>query len=104
MEIIDLLRQFRIGPFAIFDFVVSYLGIYLLANRLTAIALKVHLKISRKQWLWLVLPISIVFHLIFAQDTPMTMMVTDISGFYLVKIVILFMLFMGLKDTKIVRK
>ncbi len=104
MEFIELVRQLKIGPFAIFDTALAYLGIFLLAPLLSRLALKAHLNISRIQWLWLVLPISILAHLLFGQETPLTNMVTDPSNFYPVKIVILLMLFMGLKDTRITKK
>jgi len=101
MDIFETLRLFKIGPFAIFDFVISYLGIYLLAPALSKLALKIKLHISRTQWLWLVLPLSILIHLLFGQRTPLTQMVINPNNFYLLKILIIFMLFMGLKDTKV---
>lgn len=104
MEFIELVRQLRIGSFAIFDIVVSFLGIFLIAPRLTDLALKAHLHVSKVQWLWLVLPVSIIAHLIFGLRTPLTRMVIDPNNYYLVKIIILFMLFMGLKDTRIIKK
>ncbi len=104
MDFIELVRQFRVGPFAVFDFAVSYLGIFLLAPLLTRLALKKRLQVSRAQWLWLVLPISILVHFIFGQGTPLTKMVIDPNNYYLVKFAILFMLFMGLKDTRIAKK
>ena len=104
MEFIELIRQFKVGPFAIFDIAVSYLGVFLLAPLLTGLALKVHLRVSRVQWLWLVLPVSILVHLIFGQRTPLTQMIIDPNNYYLVKLVILFMLFMGLKDTRFSKK
>jgi len=103
MNIIEVLRQFKIGQFAVFDTVISYVGIYLLAPQLTKLTLKAHLQISRTQWLWLVLPLSIVIHLIFNQKTPLTNMVLNPNGYYLLKFLILFMLFMGLKDTRFIK-
>ena len=104
MDFIELVRQFRVGPFAVFDIAVSYLGIFLLAPRLTRLALKARLHISKAQWLWLVLPISIFVHLIFGLRTPLTKMVIDPNNYYLAKFVILFMLFMGLRSIKTTKK
>ena len=91
MEIISFLRSFRIGPFAIFDFAISYLAVYLIAPYL----FKIGLKLSREQLLWLTLPISILVHIIFGVMTPLTTMFLDPYGGYLVKILILFMLGMA---------
>ena len=104
MEFIELIRQLRIGPFAVFDTAVAYLGVFLLAPLLTRLALKAHLQVSKAQWLWLVLPVSILAHLIFGQSTPLTKMFIDPNDYYLVKFVILVMLLMGLKDTRITKK
>jgi len=100
MDLFEFLRQFRIGPFAVFDFAISYLGIYLLAPRLTKIFAKGKLYISRTDWLWLTLPIAILFHIVFAADTPLTKMVVDLNGFYAIKLLILIMLFMGLRASR----
>jgi len=104
MDFIELVRQFKVGPFAVIDTAAAYLGVFLLAPLLTKLALKAHLHVSKIQWLWLVLPISIFFHLIFRQQTPLTRMVIDPNNYYLVKFVILVMLFMGLKDTRITKQ
>jgi len=93
---ITYLRQFKVGPFAIFDIVASYLGIYLLAPLLSRLLLLIGLKADRSTWMWLTLPLAILFHLIFKQNTPLSKMVLDPTGNWLVKIVILFMLVMGI--------
>ena len=98
MDYIGWLRQFRIGPFPIFDLILAYVGIFLLSPVLTKLAAKLHLSISRLQWIWLTLPIGIAVHLLIGQQTPLTKMFIDINGYYLIKIIILFMTFMGLKD------
>lgn len=92
MNIITTLRSFRIGPFAIFDFALSYLVVYLAAPYLQ----KMGLRLSREQLLWFTLPVSVVVHIAFGLMTPLTKMVLDSSGGYWAKAVILFMIFMGL--------
>ena len=104
MDFFEFVRQFKVGPFAVIDTVAAYIGVFLLAPLLTKLALKANLRVSKAQWLWLVLPISIVFHIIFGQITPLTRLVIDPNNHYLVKFVILVMLFMGLKDTRIIKK
>ena len=104
MEFIELVRQFKIGPFAVFDIATAYLGVFLLSPLLTRVAKKLRLRISMVQWLWLVLPISILIHLIIGLRTPLTKMVIDPNNYYLVKFVILFMLFMGLRGVILTKK
>lgn len=59
---IDYLRSFRIGKFAIFDFVVSYIAVIILGlifNKLIFFIL-------------MMIPLSIIIHIIFKQYTPLT--------------------------------
>lgn len=100
MGIIEVLRQFRIGPFTIFDTALAYVAIFLLAPLLSKIFAKINFQISRSSWLWLTLPIGVIFHLIFQQNTPFTRMFLDLNGFYIEKIVLLIMLYMGLRNIK----
>src|ERR1035437_3587054 len=102
MDYIAILRQFRIGPFTVFDTVTAYLGIFLIAPLLTKIFSKIHINISRAGWLWLTLPISVVFHLIFRQNTPFMKMLLNPNQFqfYLGIIIILFMIYMSLRKIK----
>lgn len=96
---LDYLRSFRILNFAIFDFVASYLGILLLSPLLTRLARFFHLNITTKHWLWLTLPIGVVCHLIFQTQTPMTKMFLNPAGNYDIKIILLVMTYLGLKDS-----
>jgi hypothetical protein len=100
--VIDIvyLRQFRIGPYAIFDFVVSYLGIYIVTPVLSAVCSKIHLNISRSGWMWLTLPISVVFHLVFHQQTPFMKALINPDHYYSEALVILFMVYMGIKNVQ----
>jgi ABC-type enterochelin transport system permease subunit len=104
MDILDFLRQFRIGPFAIFDTALAYVGIFLLAPVLTKLFYRFHFNISRTAWLWLTLPISVIFHFVFRQSTPFMKMFLDPNGFYIAKIILLFMLYMGLRNIRIIKK
>ena len=100
MDILHFLRQYKIGPFAIFDTVTAYLGIFLIAPLLTKIFSKIHVNISRAGWLWLTLPISVLFHLIFRQNTPFMKMLLNPKSFYIPIIVLIFMTYMGLRKIK----
>jgi len=104
MTILEFLRQFRVGGYAIFDFVVSFLGIYLISPRLSRIFLKLRLDIPKRNWLFLTLPLSILIHLLVGTITPMTRDFFDIHGHYILKILILGLLIFGIRGIKIIKK
>lgn len=104
MDFIRVLRQFRIGPFTIFDTLLAYVGIYLVAPFLSKLFSKINIYIPGSSWMWLTLPIGITFHLIFNQNTPFTKMFLDPTGNYPAKIILLFMIYMGLRNIKRVDK
>lgn len=98
MNIIDLLRQYRVGPFAVFDFVISYLGFYLLSPFIIKLFLFFNLKINKTGIMWLVLPTSILVHILVGEYTPLTKMFLDGSEYYLVKAIVIFTIYMGIKE------
>ena len=104
METLEFLRSFKILGYAIFDLIVSFGWIYLIAPRLSKLFLKIWVEISRKSWLFLTLPIGILFHIIFQNITPMTRNLFDINNFYLIKILMIILLIFWLKDIKLVKK
>lgn len=101
---IAFLRQFRISDYAIFDLAVSFFGIYLLSPLLSKIFLKIRINIPKKSWLFLTLPIGILAHLLVGNITPMTRNFMDIQSHYILKILILGLLILGIKDIKIIKK
>ena len=104
MNTIEFLRQFRLGEYAIFDLLVAFLGIYLIAPLLSKIFRKLRIEIPKKSWLFLTLPISIIIHLLVGNITAMTKNFININDHYLLKILILGLLFWGVKDIKIIKK
>lgn len=100
MEIIDTLRQFRIGPFTVFDFVTAYLGIFILALILSKLFPKINTYIPLSSWIWLTLPIGVIVHLALQINSPLIKMLLDPNGSYIAKIVLIFMLFMGLRGIR----
>ena len=100
MDIINFLRQFRIGGYAIFDFAISFLGIYLLAPLLSKLFRKIGIEIPKLNWLFFVLPLAIVAHLIFGPITPMTKYFIDLNGHYVLKIIILGSFILGLRNIR----
>lgn len=104
MNPIEFLRQFRIGGYAIFDFIVSFLGIYLIAPLISRIFLKIGIDIPRRNWLFLTLPLSILVHLLVGRITPMTKNFIDLHGHYLLKILITCLFIIGMIGIKIIKK
>lgn len=104
MDTITFLRQFRVGPIAIFDVVVSYIGIFLLSPFLTILAWKAGLSISRKSWLWLTIPVGVIFHLIFNQQTALNKMLVNPINNLFATVVVIIMVYMGVKDIQRVKK
>ena len=100
MITIEYLRSFRIGEFAVFDFTLAYIGVYLLVLILNKIILPTKRQLSRFQWVLLVLPLSIIFHLIFGFMTPLTKLAIDPGSGYGLKAILILMLYFGLKNNK----
>ena len=103
METLEYLRWFKIFGYAIFDLIISFWGIYLISERLSRLFLKIKIDIPKKNWLFLTLPIGILFHIIFGNITPMTRDLFDINWFYLIKVLILVLLVFWFKGIKIVK-
>ncbi len=101
---IEFLRQFRFSGYAIFDFIAAFLGIYLLSPLLSKLFLKLRLDIPKKNWLFLTLPIGVLSHLAIGNITPMTRDFLDLGGHYILKILIVGLLFFGIKGIKVVKK
>ncbi len=102
---LEYLRQFRIGPFTIFDTVSAYLGVFLLVPILSWLFSKVNLKIPVVSWVWLTMPISVLFHVLFSQSTPVVKILSDPNQpqFYIVLLTLLIMVYMGFKKISIIR-
>ncbi len=100
MDYVTMLREYRIGPFTIFDTVLAYLGILIISPLLIKLFSLVRLKITLASWLWLTMPLSVIFHLVFSQDTPLIKVLLNSNNSYIALAVLLFMTFMGLKDIR----
>lgn len=59
--------------------------------------------IPKKNWLFLTLPVGIIFHLLVGKITPLTKNVLDIHGHYFLKILILVLLVLGVRGIKITK-
>ena len=100
MDYLQILRQFKIGPFAVFDTVIAYLGVFLIAPLLTKLFSKMNIIISRTGWMWLTLPISVLFHLVFRQNTPFMKTLLDQRYFFIPVIILIGMFYMAVKHSK----
>jgi hypothetical protein len=101
---LEFLRQFRVDGYAIFDFAAAFLLIFLLAPLLSKLFSKLRLSIPKKSWMFFTLPLSIVAHLLAGNITPMTRDFISLHDHYLLKIFILGLLILGLKNIKIIKK
>ncbi len=101
MSLLETLRQYTIFNYAIFDIVISFGGIYLLSPILTKIFKIIKLDIPRKSWMYLVLPLSIISHIIVGTFTPMTKNFLDLNSYYVLKIVIIILFVLAIKNIKI---
>ncbi|AHB41060.1 hypothetical protein P148_SR1C00001G0253 [candidate division SR1 bacterium RAAC1_SR1_1] len=104
MNVIEFLRQFRVGGYAIFDLVVAFGGMYLLAPLLSRLFKKIRIIVPRLNRVFLTLPIAVIVHFLVGNITPMTKDIVDIHGHYLIKIIILVSLFFGIRKIKILKK
>ena len=94
---LEYLRSFRIGDFAIFDFATAYLGVYLLVPLLNKIIKPTGRHLTKLQWLYLVLPLSILFHLATNNLTPLTKLAISPDSGYVFKAILIILLYLGLK-------
>ncbi len=104
MDPIEFLRQFRFGGYAIFDFAIAFLGIYLFSPLLSKIFLKMRVNIPKRNWIFLTLPIGIATHLLIGTITPMTARFLDPSGHYTLKVIILVLLILGFRGIRLCPK
>jgi hypothetical protein len=101
---LEFLRQFRFGGYAIFDLLVAFLGVYLLSPWLSKVFLKIRISIPKINWLFLTLPLGILIHLLIGKITPMTRNFLDMRSHYFLKVLILGLLFFGLRGVMIIKK
>ncbi len=95
MLTIEYLRHFRFLNYAIFDLVLSYVGVLVVSPLLNRLFRKIHIEISWWSWLFFTLPIGILFHLLFNTMTPMTKQFLDLNGNYILKLVMLLCCVLG---------
>ncbi len=99
MMSIEYLRDFRVGSITLFDTTLAFAGVLILSPILTWLASKAHLKIPTVSWLWFTIPVSVIFHAIFKQNTPLMKMLANPGQleFYIAIVVLLAMVYMGVR-------
>ncbi|MFA7308770.1 MAG: hypothetical protein WC045_01730 [Patescibacteria group bacterium] len=104
MNTVELLRQYRIGSFAIFDFAISFVAVALLAPLLSWAFRKLKVNVPFTSWMFFTIPTSILVHIIVGRYTPLTRAVVDPHGHILEKIIILILIVAGLKGISRIKK
>lgn len=104
MFTLENLRHYRIFTYAIFDIGISFVGIGLLSPLLSRLFRIARIDIPKKNWLFLTLPLGIIFHLLFGAMTPMTKNFLDIQSEYVLKIVVFGCIILGVRGIKVVKK
>jgi hypothetical protein len=89
MTTIEYLRQFRVLGFAVFDFTAAVLGMLLLSPLLSWLFAKIGILVPKRNWVISMLPLSVVFHLLFGTMTPFTKDILDPSGHLMEKLLVL---------------
>ncbi len=99
---IEYLREFRIGQFAIFDLTTAYLGMLILSPIFTWMMSKLKINVPIVSWVLLTLPLSVVFHIIFQQTTPLIELLSnpDRIQFYVVIFILFAMTYLGLSKIR----
>jgi len=97
MNIVEFLRQYKVGSFSIFDFATAYIGIFLLSPLIIKLLHYFHIQITKMNIMWLVLPLAILIHILIGKHTPLTEMFLNPHNYYLLKILVLFMVYMGFR-------
>jgi hypothetical protein len=76
-------------------------GILILSPILTWLMSRLHLKIPTISWLWFTLPLSVIFHIVLRQSTPLMKILANPGHFqfYIAIFILLAMIFLGFKKT-----
>lgn len=97
---IEFLRHYRMFGYAVFDLAVSFLGIYALSPLLSKLLFAFNVAVPKKNWVFLTLPLGIVVHLLSGTITPMTRNVFDAQGHFGLKICMIALCILGLRNVK----
>jgi len=90
-----------LGGYAVFDLVVSFLGVYLLAPGLSKLFFKIGIIIPKENWLFLTLPLGILIHALVETNTLMTKNFFQLQSNYGLKLIILTLIILGLRGIRL---
>lgn len=96
MSSLEFLRQFRIGPLALFDTFATFLGVLLLAPWLSRAFLKLGFVVPLRSWFLFAFPLSVIAHVLVHVSTPLSDEVIRTEGGILAKIVVGGLFFLGM--------
>lgn len=85
------------------DTALSFVAVCFLAPYLSKGCRKLGLEVPKAAWLYLTIPLSVLAHWIVGTLTPLTRNFLDPQGHIIVKIVILVLLVLGLKDIRLIK-
>ena len=100
MDAISYLRQFRVSGYAVFDLAAAVIGMCLLSPLLSRGCRKLGLEVPRLNWVYLALPIGMAAHLAVGKITPMTRDLFYLHGHYLLKVAMLALCILGLRNIR----
>ena len=102
--ILTFLRHYRLGSFSFIDTATAYLGVYILAPYLSKF-FSAHFRISitRAGWLWLVLPLAFIVHILLGLHTAFVTMILTPQGYFIPKLGLVISTIMGIKNIKKVK-
>ncbi len=95
MNIIDSLRVYRVGQFAIFDFTAAFVGMALLAPLLSWLCKKVGIVVPWRSWIIWTLPLAMIAHLLTGTMTPLTKQLVDPHGYLFLKLLMVLLVVLG---------
>lgn len=89
MNCLQNLREYKVGPFTVFDTVVSFVVAYYFAQ---------YFKYDVRAVMLLVLPVSVLIHKMVGQSTPLTQMAFSKRGDYWVKALLVILTVAGVNE------
>lgn len=103
MNVVSLLRQYKLGPFSLFDFAASLIVVYVVAPYVQRAFARINIGITRESLLWFTVPVSVLAHIAVQTPTPLTVIVLDTHGGVVAKVAMLAMLFAGARGVRFLR-
>jgi hypothetical protein len=91
MSLIKTLRSYKLFGFAVIDFIGTFIGAYIISELLYS-----KYNIPKHRAYYLIIPFGVFAHIIFNQKTPLNNMIFNPKSDYLVKLIMLVLIYKGL--------